>query len=68
MLFYPSACPSPQKRNSRILLHTPLFTFPFCDQHSVYHTNTKTNIYASSEIRTRDPSDQAAKTYVLDQA
>jgi hypothetical protein len=28
------------------------------------HRNTKTNIHASSGIRTQDPSNQAAKTYV----
>jgi hypothetical protein len=31
------------------------------------HRNTKTNIQASSGIRTHDPSNQAAKTYALDQ-
>jgi hypothetical protein len=30
------------------------------------HRNTKTNIHASSGIRTHDPSNQAAKTYALD--
>jgi hypothetical protein len=32
------------------------------------HRNTKTNIHASSEIRTHDPSNQEAKTYTLDGA
>jgi hypothetical protein len=33
-----------------------------------HHTNTKTNIHAPSVIRTRDPSNQAAKTYDSDRA
>jgi hypothetical protein len=32
------------------------------------HRNTKTNIHASSGIRTHDPSNQAVKTYALDRA
>jgi hypothetical protein len=32
------------------------------------HRNTKRNIYAPRVIRTHDPSNQAAKTYVLDRA
>jgi hypothetical protein len=32
------------------------------------HINTKTNIHASSEIGTHDPSNQAAKTYAVDRA
>jgi hypothetical protein len=32
------------------------------------HRNTKTNIHASSGIRTHDPINQAAKTYALDRA
>jgi hypothetical protein len=32
------------------------------------HINTKANIHAPSSIRTRDPSNQAAKTYALHRA
>jgi hypothetical protein len=32
------------------------------------HRNTKTNMYASSGIRTHDPSNQSVKTYTLDSA
>jgi hypothetical protein len=33
-----------------------------------HNTETNTNIYASSGIRTHDPSNQAAKTYSLHRA
>jgi hypothetical protein len=34
--------------------------------YTAQHRSTETNIHASSGIRTRDPSNQAAKTYALD--
>jgi hypothetical protein len=37
-------------------------------QRTTQHINTKTNINAPSGIRTRDPSNQAAKTYASERA
>jgi hypothetical protein len=39
-----------------------------CPQRTTQLWNTKTNIHASSGIRTHDPSNQTAKTYALDRA
>jgi hypothetical protein len=44
-------------RSRRLYLHS-----------TTQHRNTKTNIHASSGIRTHDPSNQEAKTYVSDRA
>jgi hypothetical protein len=45
-----------------------LFAKAFYRHRSTQHINTKTNIHAPSAIRTRDPSNQASKTYALDRA